>query len=168
MTDPSDFDSDLDAGDEEKRPASVRRKSASRLAAVQTLFQVWASDRPATEIVPSFRNHFLPALLTDFEINKIDDELYTQIVFTVIDDRAEIDAVIEPLLKEGWTMDRISEVDRSALRAAFVELRSLVHIPARTVINEYTAIAETCGGDYAFVNAILDRLSRDLRQVEMA
>ena len=156
-----------EAPKEERRPLSVRRRSASRLAAVQTLFQVWASERPATEVVPSFRNHFLPTLLTDFDIDRIDEDHYTSVVFTVLDRREDIDAMIMPLLKDGWTMDRLSEVDRSALRAACIELQSLAHVPVRTVMNEYTAIAETCGGDYAFVNAVLDRLSRDLRKAEM-
>ena len=151
----------------EKRPVSVRRRSASRLAAVQTLFQVRASGLPATEVMPSFGAHFLPALLDDFGIDRIDEEHYTAVVSSVADRTAEIDAVIDPLLKDGWTLDRLSEVDLSVLRAAIVELQSMEHVPARTVAGEYTAIAEACGGDQAFVNAVLDRLARNLREAEM-
>lgn len=157
----------VDTEAERKRPITVRRRSAARLAAVQTLFQVWASDRAATDVVPSFRNHFLPVLLTDFSIDRMDEDHYTQVVFAVLDEKDAIDAVFQPMLKDGWSMERLGEVDRSALRAGFVEMRSFAHIPAKAIINEYTAIAESCGGDYAFVNALLDRLSRDLRKDEM-
>ena len=156
------------ASDGRRRPASVRRRSASRLAAVQTLFQVWASGLPATEVIPSFRARFLPALLDDFGIDRFDEEHYSGIVSATLDRTEEIDAVLAPMLKDGWTLDRISGVERSALRAAFVELESMPHVPARTVAGEYTAIAEACGGDHAFVNAVLDRMARDLREGEMA
>ena len=151
-----------------KRPLSVRRRSASRLAAVQTLVQAWASGRPASEVVPSFRERFLPALMADFGIDRIDDEHYASVVSAVAERMEEIDAVVGPMLKDGWTLARLSEVERSALRAAFVELQSMPQVPARTVAGEYTAIAEACGGDHAFVNAVLDRLARDLREGEMA
>ena len=151
-----------------RRPVSVRRRSASRLAAVQTLFQIWASGLPASEAMPSFRAHFLPALLEDFGIDRVDEDHYSGVVTAVLDRIEEIDAVVAPLLKDGWTLERLGGVDRSALRAAFIELQSMPHVPARTVAGEYTAIAEACGGDHAFVNAVLDRLARDLREGEMA
>lgn len=151
-----------------KRPVSVRRRSASRLAAVQTLFQVWARDLPSSEVIPSFRAHFLPALLEDFGIDRIDEDHYSGVVTGALDRIEEIDAVLVPLLKDGWTLERLGSVDRSALRAAVIELQSMPHVPARTVAGEYTAITEACGGDHAFVNAVLDRLARDLREGEMA
>ena len=150
-----------------KRPVSVRRRSASRLAAVQTLFQIWASGRPATEVVPSFQSSFLPALLEDFGIDRMDDEHYAGVVFPAVDRAGEIDGLVEPLLKDGWTLARLGEVERSTLRAAYIELDTMPHVPARTVAGEYTAIAEACSGDHAFVNAVLDRLARDLRATEM-
>jgi len=35
------------------------------------------------------------------------------------------------------------------------------------VITEYTAIADSCGGDSNFVNAILDKFSHQYRKIEM-
>ena len=154
--------------DGQRRPVSVRRRSASRLAAVQTLFQVWASGLPADEVVPSFRARFLPALLEDFEIDRVDEDHYSGVVTAALDRAEEIDSKVTPLLKEGWALERLAGVDLAALRAAFVELQSMPNVPARTVASEYTAIAEACGGDHAFVNAVLDRLARDLREAEMA
>ncbi len=162
-----DEQSDQGEVKEARRSRSVRMRSAARLAAVQTLFQIKASERVATEVVPSFRTHFLPALLKDFGIESMDENHYTQVVFATLEKQQAIDANLTPLFKDGWTIERMSTVDLSALRSAYTELDALGHIPARTVIDEYTAITEACGGDYAFVNALLDKLARSLRKSEM-
>jgi len=168
MTDLKTTSADPENSDQEqRRPGSLRRRTASRIAAVQTLFQITSSGRSAAEAVPLFKSHFLPALLAEFEVTRMDEEHYTRLVFTASADAAEIDDELRPLLKEGWTLERIDEVERSVLRAAFVELRDMPHIPAKAVITEFTAIADSCAGDSDFINAVLDRLARRLRPVEM-
>ena len=157
-----------DDDQEKRRPKSVRRRSASRLAAVQSLFQSKSSKISVTEIVPQFQEHFLPELLVEFEIDRIDLEHYTTLVFHATDRSDEIDAAISPLLKDSWTVERLGLVERAAIGAAMIELSETPHVPARAVITEYTAIAESCGGDSDFVNAILDRLARQFRVEEMS
>ncbi len=159
---------DPDDVQEKRRPKSVRRRSASRLAAVQTLFQSKNSNIPVTEIVPQFQDHFLPELLVDFEIDRIDSEHYTTLVFHATDRKDEIDASIAPFLKDSWTVERMGSVERAVIGAAMIELSETPHVPARAVITEYTAIADSCGGDSDFVNAILDRLARQFRIEEMS
>lgn len=154
--------------EETKRPKSVRRRTACRLAAVQTLFQSWASKKSVTDIVPSFKEHFLPGLLAEFDVKTIDDEHYTKLVFGSAHYADEIDQVISPLLRNDWTIERLGEVERSVIRAAYIEFRDIAHIPPKAIITEYTAIADSCGGDGKFVNAILDKLARNLRSAEMA
>ena len=157
-----------DTVEEKRRPKSVRRRSASRLAAVQTLFQSKNSQVPVSDVVPQFQEHFLPELLVDFEIDRIDTEHYTTLVFHATDRSDEIDARISPLLKDSWTIERMGSVERAVIGAAMIELSETPHVPARAVITEYTAIADSCGGDSDFVNAILDRLARQFRTEEMA
>lgn len=157
-----------DTEQDKRRPKSVRRRSASRLAAVQTLFQSKSSNISVTDIVPQFQDHFLPELLKEFEIDRIDTEHYTSLVFNATDRGAEIDEAITPLLKDSWTVERLGLVERAAIGAAMIELSETPHVPARAVITEYTAIADSCGGDSDFVNAILDKLARRFRVVEMS
>lgn len=152
---------------DKRRPKSVRRRSASRLAAVQTLFQSKSSQISVTDTVPQFQDHFLPELLAEFEIDRIDTEHYTTLVFHATDRAAEIDEAITPLLKESWSVERLGLVERAAIGAAMIELSETPQVPARAVITEYTAIADSCGGDSDFVNAILDRLARRFRVEEM-
>jgi N utilization substance protein B len=42
------------------------------------------------------------------------------------------------------------------------------HLPARAVVSEYAAIADVCGCDVGFINAVLDRIAHKAREVEMA
>ena len=52
------------------------------------------------------------------------------------------------------------------LRAGAFELTYMPHFPARAVVSEYAAIADVCGSDVGFVNAVLDRRAHEARQIE--
>lgn len=162
MPPPNDTDSI-----ETKRPKSVRRRLACRLAAVQTLFQSWASKTSVVEIVPQFKSHFLPSLLQEFEIASIDEDNYAMLVFGAADSADEIDKIVAPLLRQDWTLERLGEVERCVIRTAFIEFRDAPKIPPKVIITEYTSIADSCGGDSNFINAILDKLARQMRPDEM-
>jgi N utilization substance protein B len=117
--------------------------------------------------VPRFKTHFLPDLLKEFDVKTIDDEHYTKLVFGAAHFAEEIDQSIIPLLHSDWTIERLGEVERSTIRAAFIELRDIQDIPTKTIITEYTNIADSCSADSNFVNAILDKLARQVRPGEM-
>jgi len=74
---------------------------------------------------------------------------------------AELDAAITPLL-EGWTIDRLANIDRAILRLAIYELRYL-STPPRVVINEAVELAKRYGTETsgAFVNGVLGALERE-------
>ena len=42
------------------------------------------------------------------------------------------------------------------------------HIPAKAIISEYAGLTDAYQGDVKFVNAVMDRLARELRELEMA
>ncbi|NOX58184.1 MAG: transcription antitermination factor NusB [Planctomycetes bacterium] len=58
----------------------------------------------------------------------------------------------------GWTMDRMSSVDRNVLRVAIAEL-DFAKVPPKVVINEAIEIAKEYGSAESgkFVNGVLDR-----------
>ena len=74
---------------------------------------------------------------------------------------AELDAAITPLL-EGWTIDRLANIDRAILRLAIYELRYL-STPPGVVINEAVELAKRYGTETsgAFVNGVLGALERE-------
>jgi len=150
------------------RPVSIRRRAAARIAAVQTLYQQWGSGQPLTDVVVSFQNRFLPELLKEFKLTHLNDQHYTRLVFGVDARRANMDEHISAYLGQGWTMERINQIDRDILRLAMLEFEDLPDISARTIIAEYSAIADSWEVDTAYITAILDRLAHQFRPQEFA
>ena len=75
--------------------------------------------------------------------------------------REEIDELLRRI-SEHWSVSRMSPVDRNLIRSAIYELL-YKETPSRVVINEAIEIAKRYGTEEsgAFVNGILDRVSRE-------
>ena len=69
---------------------------------------------------------------------------------------------------EGWSLDRLAHIDKTLLRTGLAELIYLPHVPAKAVLSEYAGLCDIYQGDVAFVNAVLDKLGRTARKVELA
>ena len=72
-----------------------------------------------------------------------------------------------PQLADGWSLDRLTRIELSVLRCGTYEIQSMLDIPVRAAVSEYAALSDACGCDVAFVNALLDKLARAARLVEM-
>ncbi|MEO1086094.1 MAG: transcription antitermination factor NusB, partial [Acidobacteriota bacterium] len=81
-----------------------------------------------------------------------------------------LEARLSPLLPRDWPLERLERTLRATLRAAAYELSHLIDVPARVVIAEYVDVADALCGERApaMVNAVLDRLARELRPSEFA
>jgi len=79
----------------------------------------------------------------------------------------EIDGLLRAAAQH-WSLERLSGTDRAVLRAAVAELVSRQGTPARVVIDEAIEIAKAYGSEESgrFVNAVLDRIARELRPAE--
>jgi N utilization substance protein B len=77
----------------------------------------------------------------------------------------ELDPMIQATLAEGWSLQRAGYLLRAFLRAGAYELASKPDVPVSVVINEYVELAhDFLSKDEArFINAVLDRLARQLR-----
>jgi transcription antitermination protein NusB len=67
---------------------------------------------------------------------------------------------------EHWDLERMAVVDRNLLRLAIYELMWAEDVPAKVVINEAIEIAKKFGTRESsrFVNGVLDRIHKELRQ----
>jgi len=83
-----------------------------------------------------------------------------------VEHAVELDAAIAPLL-EGWTLDRLANIDRAILRLAIYELHHL-STPPGVVINEAVELAKRYGTETsgAFVNGVLGAHERAGRRAE--
>jgi N utilization substance protein B len=76
--------------------------------------------------------------------------------------RERIDAILSDYA-EGWTLDRMPDVDRAILRLAVYELLWRGDVPDPVVIDEAVELAKTLSTDESprFVNGVLGRVMHD-------
>lgn len=81
-------------------------------------------------------------------------------VLGVLDNLAEIDSVIEPLL-ENWDMYRLGTVERSVIRMGIWELK-YSDVPAPVVINEAVDLTNwfSTPKSRTIVNGVLDKFAK--------
>jgi transcription antitermination protein NusB len=81
------------------------------------------------------------------------------LVFGTIENEAESDALIAPLL-EGWTLDRLPTIDRIVLRMSVFELKHRKETDAAVVINEAVELAKKFSTEDSgrYVNGVLGRV----------
>jgi N utilization substance protein B len=148
-----------------------RTRTASRVAAVQALFQAEQAGDSAETVIDQFVRHRLGELpgTGGFENGRIPDAevpLFSRVVRAAVLQQSEIDAQIAEALPADWPLARIDPVLRALLRAGTAELRMQNEAPpAKVVINEYLDVARGffTGAEPGLANAVLDRLARSLR-----
>ena len=148
----------------------TRPRTASRVAAVQALFQAEQAGDTAETVIDQFVRHRLGALpgADDFEDGRIPDAevpLFASIVRGAVRQQDTIDAMLSEALPADWPLSRIDPVLRAAMRAAGGELAGATSAPARVVINEYLDVAHGffSGEEPRMANGVLNRLARLLR-----
>jgi N utilization substance protein B len=85
-----------------------------------------------------------------------------ELVEGVQDHRARIDAILAEYA-EGWTVDRMPDVDRAVLRLGVYELLWRADVPDAVAIDEAVELAKTLSTDESprFVNGVLGRVVKD-------
>jgi N utilization substance protein B len=151
-----------------------RGRTASRVAAVQALFQTEQAGDSAETVIDQFIRHRLGELAGSggFDDGRAPDAevpLFQRVVRAATLQQPEIDVLIAESLPPDWPLARIDPVLRALLRAGTAELRMTGDAaPAKVVINEYLDVARGffTGPETGLANAVLDRLARTLRAAE--
>jgi len=155
------------------RPPKTRARTASRVAAVQALFQAeQAGDNPET-VIDQFIKHRLGDLAGQdgFEDGRIPDAevpLFARVVREAVRRQDAIDPLLTGALPEDWPLARLDPVLRALLRAGVAELTMTDGPPAKVVINEYLDIARGffTGPEPGMTNGVLDKVARSVRAAE--
>lgn len=155
-----------------------RPRTASRVAAVQALFQSEQGNEAAEAVIDQFVRHRLGEMPGPeheggggFEEGRVPDAhvpLFARIVRTAVEQQDRLDSMIAGALPAEWPMGRLDPVLRALLRAGGAELSMEDGPPSRVVINEYLDVAHGffTGEEPRMVNGMLDRLARELRPHE--
>ena len=150
-----------------------RTRTASRVAAVQALFQSEQSPENPETVIDQFVRHRLGELpgTGGFENGRVPDAdvpLFARVVRAAVRQQDTVDRMLTEALPADWPLARLDPVLRALLRAGGAELAMEGGAPATVVINEYLAVARGffTGAEPGLANAVLDRLARLLRPAE--
>ncbi len=143
-----------------------QKRSASRLYAVQALFQMEQSGQSVDKVAVEFLDHrFGLAQDEGAELVEGDVDLFRRITEEAVNWQAKIDQMTDRGLVAKWPIARIDPTLRALFRAAGSELVAS-ETPPKVVINEYVDVARAFfpeGKEPQFVNAVLDHMAREAR-----
>ena len=138
---------------------SLRARQKARRLLVQALYswEVGGIDVTAIE------SHFLAT--NDME--KVDTDLFHDVLFGVAAHSIEIDQTFEPYLDR--THEQLDPVSRAVLRLSTFEMLYSIQVPYRVVINEAVNLAKTFGPEdaFKFINGVLDKVAVNSRSLEV-
>ncbi len=101
------------------------------------------------------------------ENNKYSDDVkeFTLILVKgVMNHLSEVDKTINNYTN-NWSLERITNIDRSILRIAIYEILYLVNIPKSVSINEAVELAKKYGtkSSFSFVNGVLGKIDKKVK-----
>jgi len=145
------------------RQPSVRKKTASRICAVQVLYESSFLLKNIELIINSYFKNYLNPILLELNIKDIDRQLFNSIIEGVNENIIEIDLIITKNIAQNWSFDRLSKTEISVFRLAVFELSFVKNFSKKTIINEYISIFESFGGNANFANGMLENISQNIK-----
>ena len=145
------------------RQPSVRKKTASRICAVQVLYESSFLLKNIELIINSYFKNYLNPILLELNIKDIDRQLFNSIIEGVNENIIEIDLIITKNIAQNWSFDRLSKTEISVFRLAVFELSFVKNFSKKTIINEYISIFESFGGNANFANGMLENISKNIK-----
>jgi N utilization substance protein B len=133
----------------------ARARHLARELLVKALYQWQLAGHSVAELSAQFAAH------EDFE--RSDRDFFGQLLAVIIEDVAALDVIIAKQAARG--IEQLDAVGRAILLLGLAELKFRDDVPSKVVINEAVELAKRYGpaDSYKFVNAVLDKSSRELR-----
>ncbi len=134
-------------------------RSRAREFALQALYQHLVG-RNATDAIDAFTRD-----LAGF--SKADESHYARLLKGCVDEAAQQDDMIRPLLDRP--MAQVSPIEHAVMWIGAYELRHCADVPWRVVLNECVELGKEFGGTdgHKYVNAVLNALAPTLRGGEV-
>ena len=134
-----------------------RRRARQR--AMQALYQWQLTGQSGQDVYLQFAG--------EDEHARVDQALFRELVRSVTDASAELDAEIGAVSDRA--VEQLDPVEHAILLIGVYELKHRVEVPYRVVINEAVELTRRYGAadGHKFVNALLDRAARRLRASEV-
>ena len=143
-------------------------RSVARLSAVQTLYQIKFSNITAEESILHFSSIAPNEKSEDIseKLHEAYEGFYIELVKGTQGLVSKINEILKNSLDDSWPIDRMEILLLTILRCGIYEIISHRNIPPAVLISEYISITDSffSGNESALVNAILDKLSKELRK----
>ncbi|MFV0476694.1 MAG: transcription antitermination factor NusB [Parahaliea sp.] len=138
--------------------AAERRKA--RHYGLQALYQWYMAQAALNEIEAEFR--------TDYDFSHVDNDYFHAILHEVPAQIDELEAIFTPMLDRS--LKELDPIERSLLRLGTWELARRIDVPYKVSINEAVSLAKKFGAtdSHKYINGVLDKVARQLRQAETA
>ena len=144
-------------------------RSNARLNAVQAAYQLLAGDAPASRVIDEFLKYRIGQEQDGIVLGEADQELFTDILRGIDARGDEIAAILNDYMPQNRPLASQEKLLQAILQCAVYELLARIDVPAAVVINEYLDVAHAfyAGTEPRFINGVLDKAARRLRDAEM-
>ena len=154
----------------EGKPPAINPRSGARLAVVQALYEMDISGKGVLDALAEFEAHWIGREVDGIVHPQADAPFFRDLLRGVVEEQRAIDPQLDDALSQGWPLRRIETVLRAILRAGAYELMFRPDVPARAAISQYVDVTHSfySADEPGLVNAVLDRLARQVRPAEVA
>ena len=138
------------------RASGARARHLARELLVKALYQWQLAGHGVAEIAAQF------AALDEWE--RCDRDFFGEVLAVTVEDAAALDSLIAAYAARG--LEHLDAVGRAILLLGLAELKFRDDVPTKVAINEAIDLAKRYGAadSFKFVNAVLDKAARELRQ----
>ena len=134
-------------------------KRRARRSAMQALYQWQISKNNLNDIEDQFRD--------DQDMSKVDLDYFHHLLHQVPGKTDELDKILMEFIDRP--ANEVDPIERSILWIGVFELQHQPEIPYKVVLNEAVNLAKQFGAEdgHKYVNGILDKVAKDLRELEI-
>ena len=140
------------------RHKSIRKKTASRIAAIQILYLHQFNDQPLFESISIYELNYKKFLLEKLDINELDTNLLSDLLENFDKNTDAYDTIIEKNLSKDWKITRLGKNELNILRLSIFELKFFKKFDKKTIINEYVSLFNNFCGEPDFANGFLNNV----------
>ena len=140
------------------RHKSIRKKTASRIAAIQILYLHQFNDQPLFESISIYELHYKKFLLERLDIKELDTNLLSDLLENFDKNTDAYDTIIEKNLSKDWKIARLGKNELNILRLSIFELKFFKKFDKKTIINEYVSLFNNFCGEPDFANGFLNNV----------
>jgi len=149
---------------------TISPRSGARLAVVQALYEMDISGKGVLDALAEFEAFWIGQEVDGILHPKAETAFFRDLLRGTVEEQRAIDQKLDQALAQGWPLRRIEIVLRAIMRAGAYELMFRLDVPAPAAISEYVDVAHSfyTADEPGLVNAVLDRVAREVRPGEMS